>query len=109
MSGVVCTDLQAPPPAKAIAIPAALTLSGISVTSTTSYSPNANHALLILPPNFSTAGLTASIRSCGLANRACQPSREYATLCRYCGILPPLDRLSGESSQSTAVGVKKLE
>jgi len=55
-------------------IPAALALLGISVIITTSYSPNANHALSIFPPNFSMAALTASMRSCGCAIRDPQAS-----------------------------------
>ncbi len=57
-NGVVCTDLQAPPPANAMEMPAALSLLGISVIRTTSYWPKANQALSTFPPSFSTADLT---------------------------------------------------
>src|SRR6266851_5162306 len=72
ISGVVFSLFTEPP--AAIAIAAALTLSGISVMTTTSYSPKAKNALWMRPPSFSIGPRTASMRSWGLATRRAQAS-----------------------------------
>ena len=76
---MVLAALTAPPAEAAMEKAAAVTLSGISRTAMTSYSPNDMYAHSILPPNPSTAGRIASIRFCGFLSCAAQASGVYAT------------------------------
>ena len=72
ISGVVFTALTAPLDEIAIDSAAALTASGISQTSNTSYSPKLNQPLMTRPPSFSTTGRTASRRFAGAFTSAVQ-------------------------------------
>src|SRR5919206_399765 len=76
-NGVVLTTLTAPPAEKARETATALTLSGIFTTNTISYSPKENQPPCNLPPSLSMADFTTSIRFCGLANSAAEPSAVY--------------------------------
>src|SRR5512142_1796019 len=88
---------------------AASTALGISVMTTMSYSPKANHAVWILPPSFSIAGRTASIRSWGLLTKACQPSREYAIWWRKCGMgVPPVVEIAAHRRTEREQGQDEL-
>src|SRR5207249_6027589 len=65
INGVVLLDLRAPPAATAREKAAALTLSGMLQTATTSSSPKDNQAPSSVPPRFSMAERTTSVRFWG--------------------------------------------
>ncbi len=73
MSGVVLTDLMAPPAAIAMASTAAVTSSGSSQMTSTSWSPKVNQPWRMLPPMRSTTGRMTSRRCWGFFNRADDP------------------------------------
>jgi len=73
-NGVVLLDLRAPPAATAREKAAALTLSGMLQTATTSSSPKDNQAPSSVPPRFSMAERTISVRFCGFFTKPAHAS-----------------------------------
>src|SRR5437016_2398896 len=71
---VVLLDLRAPPAATAREKAAALTLSGMLQIATTSSSPNDNHAPSGVPPRFSIAERTTSVRFWGFFTKPAHAS-----------------------------------
>src|SRR5713101_6171213 len=98
ISGVVFSLFTEPPAANAIAIAAALTLSGISVMTTTSYSPKAKNALWMRPPSFSI-GPHRFDAFLGIGNEARPSFRRVAHLTEIMrhGILLRNCEVSGEA------------
>jgi len=84
---VVFLALTEPPAANAMAMAAALTLSGISVMTTTSYSPNAKNALVDASAEFFDRPAHSFDTVLGIGNEPRPGFRRVAHLTEVCGMV----------------------